>query len=91
VKINAEWSEYLDDLIGDLALAAPQALVKHLAERSPDEFDIVMNGLTILCETDQHKKLRDDLIRLQRNKNDARIIENIINKLAAFCSEESSH
>jgi hypothetical protein len=84
VQDNAEWAEYLEALIGDLALAAPKALVKHLANSSADEFDKVMGGLVVLCETDQYKKLRADLYRLRGVKQYARIIEKIINELNRF-------
>jgi len=89
VRNNVEWSEYLEDLTADLALDAPQTMVKYLAQSAPDEFNSFMAGLMILCERpDRRAKLDDELIQLDINEDQyIHIIEKIRSKLDVSCSK----
>jgi len=74
VRHNAEWSEVLEEAIGDFALGAPEAYVYYLASVPAEHRDWQWGQMQTLCEAVEAKQLSDsltDLVRAARLKGSA--------------------
>lgn len=87
VQDNAEWSEYLYEIVIDFALASPLTMVKYLYECPQDEFDSTFSWLEWIYDAqEKRKELESALVQISVNeKKYAKTVDRIINRMKEDC------